>query len=292
MNRFREALIYWLRGRIAASCGARKLAYRHDMSRLTSHLATCRLVEWPCRALCAGLLALHPARRINQRLLRHLFARSLLLAGLCGLVPAGAAGSTLPLAPAGGLSQLERLPLTRLLQHPQPAGGGTLRAPQAKPVMPQRLAQSLPIPVAQQREVEQVYEQMLSLYRRAMRHGELPDDDIGIALGAFIVANYQIASDSTVDDEASKATYLQMQRLAGNDPALQKLDAGSRQALFEELAIMAMTMETIYEQAWDRGDRNALERAQPAARQYLQAVLQRPYGALRFDAQGLSLADR
>lgn len=217
----------------------------------------------------------------------------LLLAGLCGLVPAGAAGSTLPLAPAGGLSQLERIPLTRLLQQPhQAAGSGSLRAPQAAPVMPRRLAQSLPIPVAQQREVEQVYEQMLSLYRRAMRHGELPDDDIGIALGAFIVANYQIASDSTVDDEASKATYLQMQRLAGNDHALQKLDAGSRQALFEELAIMAMTMETIYEQAWDRGDRNALERAQPVARQYLQAVLQRPYGALRFDAQGLSLADR
>jgi hypothetical protein len=47
----REALIYWLRGRIAASRGARKLAYLHDMSRF----------------LRAGLLALHPARRINQR---------------------------------------------------------------------------------------------------------------------------------------------------------------------------------------------------------------------------------
>ncbi|MFO1380673.1 MAG: hypothetical protein U1F63_09975 [Chitinivorax sp.] len=46
-----EALIYWLRGRIAASRGARKLAYLHDMSRF----------------LRAGLLALHPARRINQR---------------------------------------------------------------------------------------------------------------------------------------------------------------------------------------------------------------------------------
>ena len=50
-----EALIYWLRGRIAASRGARKLAYLHDMSRF----------------LRAGLLALHPARRINQRFLRH-----------------------------------------------------------------------------------------------------------------------------------------------------------------------------------------------------------------------------
>ncbi|MDQ5887842.1 MAG: Type secretion system protein, partial [Pseudomonadota bacterium] len=38
-------------GRIAASRGARKLAYLHDMSRF----------------LRAGLLALHPARRINQR---------------------------------------------------------------------------------------------------------------------------------------------------------------------------------------------------------------------------------
>ena len=47
----KEALIYWLRGRIAASRGARKLAYLHDMSRF----------------LRAGLLALHPARRINQR---------------------------------------------------------------------------------------------------------------------------------------------------------------------------------------------------------------------------------
>jgi hypothetical protein len=46
----KEALIYWLRGRIATSRGARKLAYLHDMSRF----------------LRAGLLALHPARRINQ----------------------------------------------------------------------------------------------------------------------------------------------------------------------------------------------------------------------------------
>jgi hypothetical protein len=47
----KEALIYCLRGRIAASRGARKLAYLHDMSRF----------------LRAGFLALHPARRINQR---------------------------------------------------------------------------------------------------------------------------------------------------------------------------------------------------------------------------------
>ncbi|MFO1380988.1 MAG: lipoprotein signal peptidase [Chitinivorax sp.] len=47
----KEALIYWLRGRIAASRGARKLAYLYDMSRF----------------LRAGLLAIHPARRINQR---------------------------------------------------------------------------------------------------------------------------------------------------------------------------------------------------------------------------------
>ena len=57
-----------------------------DMFRLTSHLAACRLVEWPCRALRAGLLAIHPARRINQRipkgdcLVMRRYFRSLMLA--------------------------------------------------------------------------------------------------------------------------------------------------------------------------------------------------------------------
>lgn len=228
--------------------------------------------------------------------LRHQFiCKRLALAGFLSLTLASQtaiasdSGTPLPPARAGGLSQLERIPLAKLLQQPQlDTGKGSLRAPAAAPIMPQRLAQSLPIPAAQQREVEQAYSQLLSIYRQAMRQGGLPDDDIGVALGAFIVANYQVASDSSIDDEVSKAAYRQMQQLLAAEPSLQKLDGAHRQALFEELAIMAMTMETIFEQ----GERAALERAQPAARQYLQAVLQRPYNALRFTAGGMTLAER
>ena len=156
---------------------------------------------------------------------------------------------------------------------------------------PQAFATELAKPlgaISAQREVEQAYSQLLSIYRQAMRQGGLPDDDIGVALGAFIVANYQVASDSSIDDEVSKAAYRQIRQLLAAEPSLQKLDGAHRQALFEELAIMAMTMETIFEQ----GERAALERAQPAARQYLQAVLQRPYNALRFTADGMTLAER
>lgn len=45
-----------------ARARARKLAYLHDISGLTSHLAAFRLVEWSCNAPHAGLLAVYPDR--------------------------------------------------------------------------------------------------------------------------------------------------------------------------------------------------------------------------------------
>lgn len=225
---------------------------------------------------------------------RNLLAAALLCLALAETPVAAGETTVQQTAISNSLSNIEQIHIAKLLRQPTLAQSGnpSLRAPLAAPIMPQRLAKSLPASAAQQQAAAREYAELLDLYRRAMRAGGLPDDDIGIALGAFIVANYQIASDSSVDDESSKATYLQMQRLVGTDAALQKLDNASRQALFEELAIMAMNMETIFEQAWEQGERAALERAQPAARQYLQAVLQQPYHALRFTANGMTLAER
>lgn len=155
--------------------------------------------------------------------------------------------------------------------------------------VPARLAASLPSTLPP-KQAAAAYEQLLTIYRDGMQHAGLPANDVGVALGVFIVGNYQVASGKAVPEAQSSAIYRQMRQLVASDATLRQLDSRTRQDWGEQLAIVGTLMEVIYQQAQSSGDKTLLASSQAAARDYLQQVLQRPYSQLRFGPQGLTLA--
>ncbi len=99
---------------------------------------------------------------------------------------------------------------------PYPAGQPSL--------VPARLAASLPSTLPP-KQAAAAYEQLLTIYRDGMQQTGLPANDVGTALGVFIVGNYQVASGKAVPEALSSATYRQMRTLVANDARLQQLDA-------------------------------------------------------------------
>ena len=184
-----------------------------------------------------------------------------------------------------------RAAIARGLQQPLPAAtvdtGVAIVSP--TPLAPSRMANDLPASVAQKRQAQAEYMQLLAIYRQSASEQGLPADDLGVALGVFVLGNYQVASGQQLDDAHADAAMADLRRLAASLPQLAALPPLARQELLEELAISGMLMHTIQLQARHGIDPAALTRARPAAHRYLNDVLGLPCSALQFGADGMRL---
>lgn len=159
----------------------------------------------------------------------------------------------------------------------------------AEPLAPSRMANDLPVPLAQKRQAQAEYLRLLEIYRLGVQEMGLPANDLGVALGVFVIGNYQVAAGQNLDEQQIAAALADLRQLAGNLASLDQLPPPARQELFEELAISGTLMRSISLQAEHGVDPAAMERARPAAQRYLIDVLGVPYSALQFTIDGMRL---
>lgn len=159
----------------------------------------------------------------------------------------------------------------------------------AEPLAPSRMANDLPVPLAQKRQAQAEYLRLLEIYRQGVQEMGLPANDLGVALGVFVIGNYQVAAGQNLDEQQIAAAIADLRQLAGNLASLDHLPQLARQELFEELAISGTLMRSISLQAAHGIDPAALVRARPAAQRYLVDVLGVPYRSLHFTSTGMRL---
>ncbi|MBT0668720.1 hypothetical protein HT136_10105 [Novosphingobium profundi] len=140
---------------------------------------------------------------------------------------------------------------------PKPDAGSALTfRGGAPPVMPARLAATVPAPDRSQ--AESLFGEMLVTYRRIERQFALPTNDLAGATAALLVGSYQAYHEETLPDAAFPALARQLRGPLAAETALAAMSEAERQAYYEQAAILGTYLVTV---------RIGLERAPDAAAQ-------------------------
>lgn len=160
------------------------------------------------------------------------------------------------------------------------------RAPVA--LAPVRLARSHPGGVATRRQMQSVYERCLAHYRLALRPQDEARgvDDVGAAVARFVAANFHALQGTEATPQMLLALERQLAGVVRGSPAWAGASAAERQVYFEKIALLAVFVAELAQQAPRQG-RAAVENLQRAARAYLRELLGLNPDALALGPEGL-----
>ncbi|WP_137939609.1 DUF6683 family protein [Chitinivorax sp. B] len=159
----------------------------------------------------------------------------------------------------------------------------------ADPLAPVRLAAGWPVSDADQRQAQATYEQLLLAYHLDVMEKAWPAHDLGVALAVFLIGNYQMATDHSLNDDLQQALVKQLRQRIGRHATLAALPVLTRQELFEELAISGTLMLAILLQNSNGIRTDAISWAKPTAQDNLQTLLRIPHTSLYFDEEGVHI---
>jgi hypothetical protein len=171
---------------------------------------------------------------------------------------------------------------------PRSAAVNTVIAYREPALAPATLAAAYP--VAQRAQAERSLGEVLQQYHALEDRLGIPRYDLAGAVAAFVAGNYMVMRDVTVPDEDFKVLVKQLRQTVASAPEFQRASAADRQLMYEELAIVGLSMAVTHQAMQPTMDAATREKAQSAARGYLQRFLGADAERLRITAAGLSLA--
>jgi len=162
----------------------------------------------------------------------------------------------------------------------------------AVPLAPARLAAAHPGGATARRQMQAVYERCLAHYREVLRPDDAARglDDVGAAAARFVAANLFALHGEHATPDALLALEAQLAGIVRSSPAWADASARDRQLYVEKLALLAVFVGEVAQQARGQGA-GAVENVRRAARTYLRELLGLNPDALTLGRDGLTLRE-
>jgi hypothetical protein len=170
------------------------------------------------------------------------------------------------------------------------AGGASvkdtpLHFPDAKPIMPRKLAATYP--EARRADAEKMFVRTLDGYHEIEKKFGLRRNGIGGAVAAFIAGNHTAYRDEPFPDQFFLPLARQMHQRIQRSGALKASTEAQRQEMYEQLAIIGTYMALTREALAQKGDPKLKADMKRAARQYLEEFLKIDPDRMQIGPQGL-----
>ncbi|MEZ5934136.1 MAG: DUF6683 family protein [Alphaproteobacteria bacterium] len=159
-------------------------------------------------------------------------------------------------------------------------------ADSADPIAPAKLAVNYPQET--RAEVEQFFAGMLDGYHKIEQQFDIPQNDLGGALAAFVAGSFIAYRDQPFPDELFTPLVRQMRDAIHITGGFEDTSEAEKQELYESLAILGMFMAVTREALQSQSNPEAAANSRNAARGYLQQLKLDP-DRLRLTDQGLVL---
>jgi len=144
-------------------------------------------------------------------------------------------------------------------------------------------------PPERRARAEKAFKDAFATYSKLESKLDLPRQDLGVAMAAFIAGNYMALHDKAVPDDHFRHLAHQMRRALSSNAALKRASAGERRALYEQFATIGTFMAIAQLEFQRQPNLQAQEKFQETARQQLEQLLNTPADRVRITRTGLSL---
>ncbi|MEO7245531.1 MAG: DUF6683 family protein [Rubrivivax sp.] len=236
----------------------------------------------------------------------------MLVAGLCGSALAAAQAGFYPAWGLNGAPQAQMLTSSVLMQRvvnhrlgsrssglgsnvaapavkpaTATAAGPLTFSPGPRPIAPARLASGYALDV--RTEAEATFDRMLDAYHQIERQFDLPRNDLGGALAAFVAGNVMAYHDRPFPDRLFKPLVQQMRAAIGVTGAFDDTAPAEKQELYESLAILGMFMAATREAVRTQSDPTLAAKVRTAARGTLQRTLRLDPDRVQLTERGLTV---
>jgi hypothetical protein len=158
------------------------------------------------------------------------------------------------------------------------------------PLAPVMLARSHTGGADERRRMQAIYERCLTHYRDVLRPGDAARgvDDVGAAVARFVAANFRVLQGIDVEPATLRRLESQLSGVVRVSSGWASASPRDRQLYFEKMAVLAVFMREIADQAVLQGDA-AVRRVRAAARGYLHELLGLAPEPLTIGPTGLTL---
>lgn len=167
--------------------------------------------------------------------------------------------------------------------------GSTTFSPVAPTLMPQMAHQFMRDP-AQAQKAEKMMNEILEIYKSLVRQKGLPLNDVARAASYAIIESYHVYYDGKeLSEDQMNAIRRQIQALFATSANFQRAGNRDRQLLYENYAIVGMSVGASYDSAREHGDKQLMTRMQDHARKFIEEMMGVSINRVRFTATGIEI---
>lgn len=144
-------------------------------------------------------------------------------------------------------------------------------------------------PPGQRAQVEGLFKELLAGYHKIEARFDIPRNDVGGAVAAFLAGSYMAYHDVDFPDQNFLPLVNQMRQVLANNGAFARTSDAEKQELYEQMAILGTYMALTRDALKQRPDAQVARKLRRAAEGYLEQLLKADADRVRLTDRGLVL---